>query len=167
MPARHSFCERFLALGLALLVLVSGACLPAPALDPYPGVSEIGRLNLVAVPGGHVNTAGGNLLLARVDLSLDTPLGTQEIRAVYNSASGRWLWNFQMSYDGTQLVDATGLVHADNDLPRTVRLDPEQWDSGCRQIAWIDETLGHEPVKRCPHGRKRLGRRGDADRGLR
>ena len=64
-------------------------------------------------------------------------------------------------------VSGAGLIHADDNLPRTVRLDPEKWDAGRGQIAWIGEALGHQAVERCPHGRKGFGRRGDADRGPR
>jgi RHS repeat-associated protein len=65
----------------------------------------------VQVPGGAVNVAGGNLVLRRIDLSLDTLLGTQEIGAVYNSANGLWRWSFDMSYDGQLFVDASGAEH--------------------------------------------------------
>ena len=58
-----------------------------------------------------MNTKGGNLLLSRLDLSLDTPLGSQEIRAVYNSTSGDWLWSFQMRYDGRRFVEPSGAVY--------------------------------------------------------
>jgi hypothetical protein len=63
------------------------------------------------VPGGLVNAVGGNLLVRRVDLSIDTWLGTREIGAVYNSALGFWLWDFEMRYDGASFLDPTGAVH--------------------------------------------------------
>ncbi len=114
MPSRpHTFFERLVALLLVASLLSWGACLPSTPLEPVPGLPDAARDGLVAVPGGYVDAAGGNLRVERVDLSLDTPLGTHEIRAVYNSASGAWLWNFQMSYDGTRLVDPTGAVHPD------------------------------------------------------
>ena len=35
-------------------------------------------------------------MVQRSDLSIDTLLGTQEITASYNGASGDWIWSFQM-----------------------------------------------------------------------
>jgi RHS repeat-associated protein len=55
-----------------------------------------------------VNLAGGNFLHSRVDLSIDTQMGTQTVGATYNSQTGLWLWDFDISYDGTILRDATG-----------------------------------------------------------
>jgi RHS repeat-associated protein len=63
---------------------------------------------MIAVPGGTVNAAGGNLMIERLDMSIDTVLGTQEIRAVYNAHSGDWLWNYQVTYDGSEFHDPTG-----------------------------------------------------------
>jgi RHS repeat-associated protein len=110
---RRTLRERLEALLLVLVTLSWGACIPPTALAPYPGVLDSARMGFVAVPGGAVNTAGGNLLLSRLDLSLDTPLGTQEMRAVYNSATGEWRWGFQVTYDGTTFVDPSGAVFED------------------------------------------------------
>ena len=41
-------------------------------------------------------------------MTIDTLFGTQPIAASYNSASGEWLWNFQIRYDGAAFVDPTG-----------------------------------------------------------
>jgi RHS repeat-associated protein len=110
---RHTLRERLEALLLACLTLTWGACIPPTPLAPYPGLPDCARAGLVAVPGGAVNSAGGNLLVSRLDLSLDTPLGTQEMRAVYNSATGEWRWGFQMAYDGRRFVDPSGAVFED------------------------------------------------------
>ena len=59
------------------------------------------------------------------------------------------------------------LIHAHDDLPRTVGLDPQKWDAGRGQIAGIGEALGHQTVERGAQGRKGFGRRGDADGGPR
>jgi RHS repeat-associated protein len=109
--APPSAARRLTALLLAALCASSGACLPETPLEPRAGVPDHARLRLVPVPGGWVDTAGGNLVIERLDLSLDTPLGPQEIRAVYNAASGAWLWGFQMRYDGERFVDDTGAVY--------------------------------------------------------
>jgi RHS repeat-associated protein len=58
-----------------------------------------------------VNAAGGNLMVERLDLSMDTILGTLEIRSTYNATSGDWLWSFQVTYDGTSFLDPTGARH--------------------------------------------------------
>ncbi len=102
--------RRILALLLAAQDATLG-CNSGGSLKPSRGVLQYQQPGLVPVPGGFVNAAGGNLLIPRLDLSIDTILGTQEIRAVYNAESGRWLWNFQVTYDGTTYVDPTGAVH--------------------------------------------------------
>ncbi len=99
---------------LALLACLglAGACGVPLVLASESGAPEYQEPGLVAVPGGFVNAAGGNLSIPRRDLSLDTLLGTFEIRARYDAASGAWLWNFQVSYDGARFADETGAVHA-------------------------------------------------------
>jgi RHS repeat-associated protein len=100
------------ALALVLCAQIGPlACLPPELLEPVAGVPEYQTPALVPVPGGFVNTAGGNLLLSRLDLSIDTPLGPQAVSAVYNSVTERWLWSYEISYDGSTFVDATGAVH--------------------------------------------------------
>ena len=83
-----------------------------PPLAGADGLSQYQELAAVPVPGGVVNAAGGNLLIARRDLSLDTRLGTRAIGAVYNSWGGEWLWSFDVRFDGSSFLDATGASHA-------------------------------------------------------
>ena len=87
----HSLCGRSFALALCAL---SGplACIPQEILDVQSGLRDYQAPGLVPVPGGFVNASGGNLVLIRTDLTIDTPLGTQALTATYNSASGRWRW---------------------------------------------------------------------------
>lgn len=80
-----------------------GGILPAAS-----GLPEYQSLVAISVPGARVNVAGGNLWLRRVDLSLDTRLGSQELAATYNSASGSWRWSFDLRYDGAEFTDGTG-----------------------------------------------------------
>ncbi|MCZ6782412.1 MAG: hypothetical protein O7G30_03795, partial [Proteobacteria bacterium] len=80
-------------------------------LDTAPGAPEYQALAWVGVPGARVNVAGGNLQVKRTDLSLDTRLGSLSIGATYNSHDGRWLWSFDVRYDGTTFVDASGAEH--------------------------------------------------------
>jgi RHS repeat-associated protein len=83
-------------------------------LLPTPGLPRHQSAAAIAVPGGFVNAVGGNLLIPRVDLSIDTRLGTHEVGAVYNSQTRAWLWSFDIRYDGWQFLDPTGAVHAAN-----------------------------------------------------
>ncbi|MFI5320023.1 MAG: RHS repeat domain-containing protein [Myxococcota bacterium] len=89
-----------------LVAALAFACVPAQ-LAPRPGLVELSELARVAVPGGHVNAAGGNYFHERVDLALDTRLGPFAIGAVYNSAWG-WTASVDASYRNGALRDATG-----------------------------------------------------------
>lgn len=111
MGFTHSIAGRLVALQLAALVAFLGCRNPRIVLSPVPGIPEYQLLNLVPVPGGAVNAAGGNLLIERVDMSIDTMFGNQTVRATYNSALRSWVWNFQMSYDGSTFTDSTGAVY--------------------------------------------------------
>lgn len=77
-------------------------------LAATPGLPRYQRAAAIPVPGGLVNAAGGNLLVPRVDLSIDTRLGTRRIGAVYNSRSRAWRWSFDLRYDGDTFVDGSG-----------------------------------------------------------
>jgi RHS repeat-associated protein len=102
---------------LLLSVLIAAlGCRTTDSIDPRSGAPEHQALNFVRVPGAWVNAVGGNLLVRRVDMTLDTLFGTQEIAASYNSASGEWLWNFEISYDGSVFVDPTGVLHTVDSL---------------------------------------------------
>jgi len=105
-----SIAGRILALALAIGIATLG-CRPRPSLGPADGAPEYQLAGMIAVPGGRVNAGGGNLMLERLDMSIDTLLGTQEIRAVYNANSGEWLWSFQVTYDGLTFLDPTGAAH--------------------------------------------------------
>jgi len=80
-------------------------------LAPAAGLPQYQERAVVPVPGAVVIPLGGNLLVRRSDLSIDTHLGTREIGAAYNSASEQWLWSFDISYDGASFVDPTGAFH--------------------------------------------------------
>ena len=99
---------------VALFAACGGGSDPAPQalLEASPGLPLYQEVAAVPVPGGVVNAAGGNLLVRRVDLAIDTRLGTWEIGAIYNSKTHRWLWSFETSYDGMAFVDPSGAVHA-------------------------------------------------------
>jgi|GEM_PF-1381409 len=86
----------------------------APALlpdspEPQAGLRDYQGPLVRAVPGGLVNTAGGNLFVPLGGLSLDTALGKEEVAPSYNSAGNSWGFGFvDMVYDGTTFVDQTG-----------------------------------------------------------
>lgn len=108
MTARSA---RSLAILLTSAIPLWTACIPDTPLKPYPGTPDYVRARLVPVPGGgQVNTDGGNLILERTYISLDTILGTFEVRATYNSVTGAWISNLQMTYDGNRFVGPTGHV---------------------------------------------------------
>jgi RHS repeat-associated protein len=116
----HSFPTTLAGRGLAgLLALATGllGCPPPRGpLPPQAGLPQYQELGALRVPGGLVNAMGGNLLVRRVDLSIETRLGTREIGAVYNSATGSWLWDFDVRYDGATFLDPTGALHETGSL---------------------------------------------------
>jgi RHS repeat-associated protein len=101
-----------LAALLALAQLILGCPPWSPPLVPTPGTTERREPNLVAVPGGVVDVAGGKLLVHRTELVLDTRLGPEALSAVWDSAAGAWRWSFESRYDGSSFVDDTGAAFA-------------------------------------------------------
>ena len=124
----HSLPGRALALVLANLLATLG-CVPGDTLDAAVGVPEYQPIGLVPVSGGTVNAAGGNLLVDRVDMSIDTVMGTWELHATYNSKSGDWLWSFQVGYDGETFTDPTGAVYGVAGIPDGTASLPRQRNS--------------------------------------
>jgi len=103
---RPAECAFAVLLVFAQLLL---GCPPAnPALPPVVGFTERREPNLVAVPGGFVDVAGGKLLVHRTELVLDTRLGRETLGAVYDSVAGVWRWSFDSRYDGATFVDESG-----------------------------------------------------------
>ena len=89
----RSFFGRSLAL-LQIALLLSAGCTGGP-LAPTPGTAEYLAPGMIRVPGGVVNAAGGNLLVERTDLTLDSLVGgTLAVGAVYNSSLAGWTWSF-------------------------------------------------------------------------
>ena len=95
---------------LALSLATSGdTCHPSSPLAPSPGAPEYRAPVRVAVPGGTVDVAGGNLLVTRSDLDIDTQLGPLAVGASWSSATRRWTWSFDdLAYANDTFVDATG-----------------------------------------------------------
>ncbi|MBW2289606.1 MAG: hypothetical protein JRG90_17520 [Deltaproteobacteria bacterium] len=77
--------------------------------EPQAGLRDYQNPLLRRVPGGLVNTAGGNLFVLLNGLSLDTALGKEEVSPSYNSATNEWRFGvIDMAYDGSTFVDPTG-----------------------------------------------------------
>jgi RHS repeat-associated protein len=93
---------------LLIATIASAGCPAGDPLAPQSGLLEYQGYGLVPVPGGLVNAAGGNLIVRRRDLSLDTPLGTWTIGATYNSTTRAWQWRHRVRYDGATFVDPSG-----------------------------------------------------------
>jgi YD repeat-containing protein len=91
---------------------LAGCCSCPSELTPTPGMCEYQEPAFAEVPGGLVNTIGRNLLVRRVDLSIDTHLGTFDVGAVWNSALNLWTWSFDsIAYLNGTFLDETGAVH--------------------------------------------------------
>lgn len=95
-----------------LLALVLGCPPDDPIPRPLPGRPDWREPGRVGVPGGAVQVAGGNLLLRRVDLVLDTRLGPVELAYHWNGATARWRSSLELFYDGEVFVDGTGAAYA-------------------------------------------------------
>ena len=74
-------------------------------LDPNWSLPQYTEIGLVPVPGGAVNVMGGNLIVRRTDLSIDTRLGTQNVGAIYHSGrGGEWRWSFDLTWFRSQSI---------------------------------------------------------------
>jgi RHS repeat-associated protein len=96
--------------------LAGGAGCPDPVPGPSAGAPDYQAPGFVDVPFARVNVLGGNLLVSRRDLDLDTRLGNLSLGATWNSADRAWRFGFEASYDGATFVDAAGARHAVADV---------------------------------------------------
>jgi len=88
--------------------------------------------------------AGGNFMLDRVDLGIDTRLGTQFYGAIYNSATGLWSWTFDLRYDGNLFVDGTGAIYRVGSVAHGSRIPGTEWVRvGADTLRRIDGVLFH------------------------
>lgn len=95
----------------AAILLAHPGCRPGGRLMPRAGFVDRDELLSVAVPGGSVVLAGGNLVVRQVDLSIDTRLSTFELSRTYNSADSVWRWSFELRRTASVFVDSTGAEH--------------------------------------------------------
>jgi len=110
---------------------IQGDMLP----PPRPGVAAMFRGLMVPVPGGRVNASGGNLFLSRRDMSVGTRVQEWVVGASWNSATGRWLWNFDLSLMDTRygqppiFTDATGYTAFLKSVAPGERIPGTRWFS--------------------------------------
>ena len=121
--------------GLALVqiaLLLSAGCgggpLAATPLTATPGWAEHQAPGMIRVPGAFVNAAGGNLLVERIDITLDSIVGgTHAVGAVYNSSLPGWTWSFGARYDGATFTDASGRAFGVAALPDGAAIPGSHW----------------------------------------
>jgi RHS repeat-associated protein len=111
----HSMLGKTLAALLSSCVLAAGCVIPSlsprmPGLPDYQATLAglVRSPGVIDVPGGVYNVPGGNLILASADLGADAGRRTHQVARVYNSATGEWRWNYEMSFDGSTFVDDSG-----------------------------------------------------------
>jgi RHS repeat-associated protein len=97
LSTRDRCTQAIASLGVCLMTIVLGGCWLHKLPAPRPGIVTYFEQLMVPVPGGLVNASGGNLHVQRDDISLDTRIGEWSVGAVWNSATGKWLWNFDMT----------------------------------------------------------------------
>ena len=149
---------RLTAVLLSLTLPLLGCPPLAPGLAPQPGDRDYQRDTQVplrlAGASGHVDVMGGNLLLRRTDLSIDTRLGTLEIGATYNSASTRWRWSFELRYGTRFFTDESGASYdisqlADGDaIPGShwVKLDAQRMKTKSGRVHHFGATRELEAI---------------------
>jgi RHS repeat-associated protein len=126
-PARRPWPVRALAALLAGTVTLLGCPRVPRAHDAVGGLVEYQEHALVPFRFGVVNAISGNLHLRRVDLSIDTRLGTFDIGAAYNSARNGWLWSFDVTYDGVSFLDPSGVKHDVSNVPDGSAVPGSSW----------------------------------------
>ena len=118
MPIRKRFKMMARVASTFLIVLFSTGCdiedyllYLDVTLYPSPGAPSWQQIGVEGFRKGvAVNTMGGNLMVQRTDLSVDTLFGTQTVTRTFNSADFSWRWNFDLFYDGETLIDETGAI---------------------------------------------------------
>jgi len=125
--------RRGIAAATALLVALAtgGVGCRRGALPPTPGDRSYQAPGWLVWQGPgtpRVNLAGGNLLVRRVELSLDTRvLAPFEIAATWNGSERRWRHSFEMRFDGDLLVDDGGARWTVSDLQPPAVVPGSRW----------------------------------------
>lgn len=110
----------------ALVALLAAGC-PTKVPAPVAGVPDFQTPGVVDVPLARVNALGGNLVVARRDLDFDTRLGTLALGATWNSAARAWRWSFELAYDGSTFVDASGARYGVAAVPNGAAIPGSVW----------------------------------------
>ena len=105
---------------------IAHGCTPREPLAAA-GRKEYQALGWVPVPHGLVNMIGGNLLIERRDLDLDTQIGRLDLGAAWNSATRDWIWSFEPTFDGTEFRDASGATHDVTGLASEAAIPGTHW----------------------------------------
>ena len=149
--------------------LLLGADCGSSVPQPTPGLPDWRALGAFPVRDGEVDLAAGNLMLRRTDLTIETRLGTQAVTHVYNSASDRWSWSFEMRYAGGRFEDDTGAIHVVGTDPgpiagtpwRVVDAATLETRGGLRFFFAGDGRLAHVAWRHASYPRLELQRLGD------
>ena len=99
------------SIALTATLAAGSACGPAWRHSALAGLRPFEEIAVIDVPGGRVNAIGGNLLIQRTDMELETVLGSWSVGASWNSSTGVWLWNHQITWDGSVFRDDSGAEH--------------------------------------------------------
>ena len=121
---------------LPVLLVVAGGCDGIDdylsyinhKLYPQPGLPQYQAPAVEALRKGiSVNALGGNLMISRVDLSVDTLFGTQFVRRTFNSADFDWHYSFDLNFDGSRFVDDNGAVYDVTDVANDTLIPGTPW----------------------------------------
>lgn len=144
-PIRIAF-DRALATSLIAAVFLLGCPPGNEPLSPSAGLPEFQSVGMIPVPGpALLNVTGGNLLVPRTDLSIDTQIGLLEVAAVWNSATREWRFNFDhIRYGAGTFVDATGLSMAIASLPAGSAIPGTHWVKASESVIETKGGLRYE-----------------------
>jgi RHS repeat-associated protein len=118
-----------LLLACAWWLSVGGGCnSPAPSVPgPQAGTPDFQEIGLIAVPGAQLQVAGGNLVVARTDLVIDTRLGPLEVGQTWNAATKTWHSTFSPSYLSGSFTDPTGATFAIGSQTNSTAIPGTTW----------------------------------------
>ncbi|MFP6664085.1 MAG: hypothetical protein VCC00_07805, partial [Deltaproteobacteria bacterium] len=136
-----------------LLIFLLFPLLAACPKYPDAGAKQYQSRTTMALPRGvSVNVAGGNLMLRRTDLSVDTFVGEFGVGPVFNSATNSWHFNIEMSYGWRPVPRPQGGFRQ-----ALVFMDPLGAELRVEMVADETRVKGTRWVKLDDHRMKTLG----------